>query len=87
MTIERPYRLIGGLAAEVAGSARPWFSSHMGDKGKAKRGESREDRLRAALRENLRRRKAQARGRGAAAETETARPDKNGENAGPKRGS
>ncbi|MFL5049436.1 MAG: hypothetical protein ACJ8D4_04940 [Xanthobacteraceae bacterium] len=57
----------------------------MSDKTKAKRGESREDRLRAALRENLRRRKAQARGRGAAAETETARPGKNGENAGPKR--
>jgi len=74
-----------GVAAQVAGSARPWFSSHMGDKGKAKRGESRDDRLRAALRENLKRRKAQARGRGAATEAETARPDKNGENAGPKR--
>jgi hypothetical protein len=60
----------------------------MSDKGKAKRRESREGRLRAALRENLRRRKAQARGRGAAggaAESDTAGPGKNGENLGPKR--
>jgi hypothetical protein len=57
----------------------------MSEKTKPKRRESREDRLRAALRENLKRRKAQARGRGAAAESDTARPRKNGENIGPKR--
>jgi hypothetical protein len=37
----------------------------MTDRGKAKKRASREERLRAALRENLKRRKAQARGRGA----------------------
>jgi hypothetical protein len=36
----------------------------MKESGKARRRQSREERLRAALRENLRRRKAQARGRG-----------------------
>jgi hypothetical protein len=56
----------------------------MSDKGKAKRRESREGRLRAALRENLRRRKAQARGRGVA-ESDTDRPGKSGETIGPKR--
>ena len=59
----------------------------MSDKGKAKRRESREGRLRAALRENLKRRKAQARGRGAVAEGDTAGPGKSGQNGGPKRGS
>jgi len=56
----------------------------MSDKGKAKRRESREGRLRAALRENLKRRKAQARGRGAA-ESDADRPGKSGEPIGPKR--
>jgi len=50
---------------------------------KAKRRESREGRLKAALQENLRRRKAQARGRGAATEAEE--PRKSGETSGPKR--
>jgi hypothetical protein len=57
----------------------------MSDKGKAKRRESREGRLRAALRENLKRRKAQARGRGAAADTDTAEPSKIGETIDPQR--
>lgn len=51
----------------------------MSDGDKAQRRESRADRLRAALRENLKRRKAQARGRGAAAGAKADRPGKGGD--------
>ena len=50
----------------------PAWSGRTMKQGKAERRQSREARLRAALRENLKRRKEQARGRDAAAETETA---------------
>jgi hypothetical protein len=56
----------------------------MSESPKAKRRESRQERLRAALRENLRRRKAQARGRGAA-EGDAAEPGESGETVDPKR--
>ena len=62
----------------VAGPIKAWFSSAMNDRPKAKRGKSREDRLRAALRENLRRRKAQARRRGPAGAATDASPERGG---------
>jgi hypothetical protein len=51
----------------------------MVDRSKAQKRDSREQRLHAALRENLKRRKAQARGRGSAAEDDTASPNENGD--------
>jgi hypothetical protein len=45
----------------------------MNDRPKARERQAREDRLREALRENLKRRKAQARRRGSAAEHEAAK--------------
>jgi len=53
----------------------------MNEKTKARQRQSREGRLRAALRENLKRRRAQARGRErAAAESDAVEPKKNSEN-------
>jgi hypothetical protein len=51
----------------------------MTEQSKAQRRASRERRLGAALRENLKRRKAQARGRGSAAESEAGSPHVRGE--------
>jgi hypothetical protein len=51
----------------------------MTERSKAQRRASRERRLGAALRENLKRRKARARGRGLAAETEAGSPRARGE--------
>jgi hypothetical protein len=57
----------------------------MSEKTKARQRQSREGRLQAALRENLKRRKAQARGRQVAAtENAAAEPTENRENSDPK---
>ena len=56
----------------------------MSEKTKARQRQSREGRLQAALRENLKRRRAQARGRqGAAAESDADELKKNSENSDP----
>jgi hypothetical protein len=57
----------------VAGPRVPWFKAPVIGPGKAQKKAAREERLQTALRQNLKRRKAQARGRDA--EERTPEPD------------
>jgi hypothetical protein len=67
-------------APALQDGAKEGTNRFMSQGGKQDRRQAREQRLSAALRENLRRRKAQARGRGEAEAVEAAPPQENGQN-------